>query len=44
MKFGLFAPLGNPWATPEYLATLASGAEERGFDLESSSVKRLNWD
>jgi probable F420-dependent oxidoreductase len=32
MKVGLFAPLANPWATPEYLATLASGAEERGFD------------
>jgi probable F420-dependent oxidoreductase len=32
MKVGLFAPLANPFATPEYLATLASGAEERGFD------------
>ncbi len=32
MKVGLFAPLANPWATPEYMATLASGAEERGFD------------
>jgi probable F420-dependent oxidoreductase len=32
MKVGLFAPLANPWGTPEYLATLASGAEERGFD------------
>ncbi|MEX2394416.1 MAG: LLM class F420-dependent oxidoreductase [Actinomycetota bacterium] len=31
MKVGLFAPLANPWATPEYLATLAQGAEERGF-------------
>lgn len=31
MDVGLFAPLGNPWATPSYLATLASGAEERGF-------------
>jgi len=32
MKVGLFAPLGNPWATPEYLTTLVTGAEERGFD------------
>lgn len=31
MKIGLFAPLANPWATPEYLATLARGAVERGF-------------
>lgn len=31
MKIGLFAPLANPWATPEYLATLASASEERGF-------------
>lgn len=31
MQVGLFAPLANPWATPEYLSTLASGAEERGF-------------
>ena len=31
MKVGLFAPLANPWGTPEYLATLASAAEERGF-------------
>jgi probable F420-dependent oxidoreductase len=31
MKVGLFAPLGNPFATPEYLATLAAAAEERGF-------------
>jgi probable F420-dependent oxidoreductase len=31
MKVGLFAPLANPWATPDYLATLASAAEERGF-------------
>lgn len=31
MRFGLFAPLANPWATPEYMATLASAAEERGF-------------
>jgi probable F420-dependent oxidoreductase len=32
VKVGLFAPLANPWGTPEYLATLAKGAEERGFD------------
>ncbi|MEX0874154.1 MAG: LLM class F420-dependent oxidoreductase [Actinomycetota bacterium] len=31
MKVGLFAPLANPWATPEYLATLTAAAEERGF-------------
>jgi len=31
MQVGLFAPLANPWATPEYLSTLASGAEQRGF-------------
>lgn len=31
VKVGLFAPLSNPWATPEYMATLARGAEERGF-------------
>ncbi len=31
MKVGVFAPLANPWATPEYLSTLASGAEQRGF-------------
>ncbi|GIW41793.1 MAG: LLM class F420-dependent oxidoreductase [Candidatus Binatia bacterium] len=31
MKFGLFAPASNPFATPEYLAALARGAEERGF-------------
>jgi probable F420-dependent oxidoreductase len=31
MKVGLFAPLANPWATPEYLAALGKGAEERGF-------------
>jgi len=31
MDVGLFAPLANPWATPEYLATLGSAAEERGF-------------
>jgi probable F420-dependent oxidoreductase len=32
VKVGLFAPLGNPWGTPEYLATFAKAAEERGFD------------
>jgi probable F420-dependent oxidoreductase len=31
MRVGLFAPLGNPFATPAYLAALARGAEERGF-------------
>jgi len=32
MKIGLFAPLANPFATPEYLRTLGAAAEERGFD------------
>jgi probable F420-dependent oxidoreductase len=32
MKIGLFAPLANPFATPEYVATLGCAAEERGFD------------
>ncbi|MGH2758292.1 MAG: LLM class F420-dependent oxidoreductase [Actinomycetota bacterium] len=31
MHVGLFAPLANPWATPQYLATLGKAAEERGF-------------
>jgi probable F420-dependent oxidoreductase len=31
MKVGLFAPLANPFATPEYIATLGPAAEERGF-------------
>ncbi|MBA3653929.1 MAG: LLM class F420-dependent oxidoreductase [Actinobacteria bacterium] len=31
MKIGLFAPLGNPFATPEYIATLGREAEARGF-------------
>jgi probable F420-dependent oxidoreductase len=31
MHVGLFAPLANPWGTADYLATLASAAEERGF-------------
>jgi probable F420-dependent oxidoreductase len=32
MKIGLFAPLGGPYATAEYLHTLGTGVEERGFD------------
>jgi len=32
MKFGIFAPLINPFATPEYLQALGPAAEERGFD------------
>jgi probable F420-dependent oxidoreductase len=32
MKIGLFAPLANPFATPEYLQALGAAAEERGFD------------
>lgn len=31
MRIGLFAPTTNPFATPEYLAALGRGAEERGF-------------
>jgi probable F420-dependent oxidoreductase len=31
MKIGLFAPLGNPFSTPEYIDTLGRAAEERGF-------------
>jgi probable F420-dependent oxidoreductase len=31
MRIGLFAPLGNPFATPAYLSALGPGAEERGF-------------
>jgi probable F420-dependent oxidoreductase len=31
MKIGLFAPLSNPFATPDYVQALGSGAEERGF-------------
>jgi alkanesulfonate monooxygenase SsuD/methylene tetrahydromethanopterin reductase-like flavin-dependent oxidoreductase (luciferase family) len=31
MRVGLFAPLGNPFATPEYISALGSAAEERGF-------------
>ena len=32
MKLGLFAPLGNPFATPEYIDALGRAADERGFD------------
>jgi probable F420-dependent oxidoreductase len=31
MKVGLFAPLTNPYHTPEYLAALGAEAEARGF-------------
>ena len=31
MRIGLFAPAGNPFATPEYLRALGEGAEARGF-------------
>jgi probable F420-dependent oxidoreductase len=31
MRIGLFAPLANPIATPDYLRTLGPAAEERGF-------------
>jgi probable F420-dependent oxidoreductase len=31
MQIGLFAPASNPFATPEYLHALGTGAEERGF-------------
>jgi probable F420-dependent oxidoreductase len=31
VHIGLFTPVGNPFATPEYLSALASGAEARGF-------------
>jgi probable F420-dependent oxidoreductase len=31
MRIGIFAPLGNPFATPDYLGTLGPAAEERGF-------------
>jgi probable F420-dependent oxidoreductase len=31
MRIGLFAPLGNPFATPDYLRTLGAAAEDRGF-------------
>src|SRR2546421_696161 len=32
MKVGVFAPAGNPFATPEYLKLLGEATEERGFD------------
>ena len=32
MHIGIFAPLANPYATPEYLTTLGTAVEERGFD------------
>jgi probable F420-dependent oxidoreductase len=32
MRIGIFAPLANPFATPEYIQTLGRAAEERGFD------------
>ena len=32
MKFGIFAPLANPFATPDYLQALGAAVEERGFD------------
>jgi len=31
MRIGLFAPLGNPFATPDYLRALGPAAEDRGF-------------
>ena len=31
MKIGLFAPLTNPFATPEYMRAVGRAAEERGF-------------
>jgi probable F420-dependent oxidoreductase len=31
MDIGLFAPVGHPSGTPEYVAALGRGAEERGF-------------
>jgi probable F420-dependent oxidoreductase len=31
MRIGLFVPTVNPLATPEVLATIAAGADERGF-------------
>jgi probable F420-dependent oxidoreductase len=31
MHIGIFAPLSNPFATPDYVTTLGRGAEERGF-------------
>jgi probable F420-dependent oxidoreductase len=31
MQIGVFAALGNPFATPDYLRALGAAAEERGF-------------
>jgi len=31
MKIGIMAPLGSPFATPEYIVTLGTEAEARGF-------------
>ena len=31
MQIGIFAPTGNPFATPEYLSALGRHAEKRGF-------------
>ena len=31
MRIGLFAPLAGPFATAEYLTTLGTAAEQRGF-------------
>jgi probable F420-dependent oxidoreductase len=31
MHIGIFAPLGNPFGTPDYLRALGPAAEERGF-------------
>jgi probable F420-dependent oxidoreductase len=31
MHIGIFAPLGNPFATPEYIHALGTAADERGF-------------
>jgi probable F420-dependent oxidoreductase len=31
MRIGIFAPLTNPHHTPDYVAALGTGAEERGF-------------
>jgi probable F420-dependent oxidoreductase len=31
MRIGIFAPLANPFATPDYLNTLGPAAEQRGF-------------
>lgn len=32
MKFGIFAALANPFATPEVIAAIGAAAEERGID------------